>query len=647
MSANTHKQKGFRLLGGEKVSKPSKLVKSSREKKPKEEVYQHPVLSAPVDNPKTKQLVLKADKPSKEKSLKEFQPHDWLSSKQLADYLDISETLATMRLRRAFQANFSELKGLGSSKKTSLSFRGLVERQERLDVNLALQIRDQNNELERELMQSDMVGDEGNKLPTMYGLPSVPPPGFEPSPSFEPPCHSMVGITRVNADNGWVVRCVARPNSGHSYQIRYDSLHQKKVEKKEKVIEIPGRVHDISQYVHYDWINVSQQHDPEMFNDVGGGFLYVLNANAVVDRCDQSTVISTANEDIEMVARKYLSHEGSFDSRCFVRCVNGRVDFMGNPARINRRDNVFGFDMQTSIILINQVLVDYGLPPFTAGQRFTKAHFQSKISDTQRYMKHWTGAHFTRLDVTSNISFGDFDSARAFILWLGTQKIGHQTVKVSPDANTVTYGQATSYIQQIAYIKATEVAAHSKRTPKELSKSKFVGKGRFPSVLNSNPSVISDDSVDSYVDLLERDLREHGVVRFELRVLRKFLSDSDYKYLGNYDSNFFSDLFMQRWAPAMRDFEKPAISELDPKVAGILARYLSGDDVQRGVSRATFYRYRKIIKDLGTGIDIARPYIAETHQLQSLKNVEVRPYRVPAFYVEGLDGQKVTGLRAA
>jgi len=97
----------------------------------------------------------------------------------------------------------------------------------------------------------------------------------------------------------------------------------------------------------------------------------------------------------------------------------------------------------------------------------------------------------------------------------------------------------------------------------------------------------------------------------------------------------------------MRDFEKPAISELEPKVAGILARYLSGDDVHRGVSRATFYRYRKIIKDLGTGIDIARPYIAETHQLQSLKNVEVRPYRVPAFYIEGFDGQKVTGLRAA
>ncbi len=641
MSANTPKQKGFRLLGGEKVSKPSKLVKSSREKA-KEEVYQHPVLSAPVDKlPKTKQLVLKADKPSKEKTLQEFQPHDWLSSKQLADYLDISEKSATARLRRAFQANFNELNGLGSSKKTSLSFRGLVERQERLDVNLALQIRDQNNELERELMQSDMVGDEGNKLL------HVPPPGSDLSAVVRVQSDSLVGITRVNADNGWVVRCVARPNSGHSYQIRYDSLHQKKVEKKEKVIEIPGRVHDISQYLHYDWINVSQQHDPEMFNDVGGGFLYVLNANAVVDRCDQSTVISTANEDIETVARKYLSHEGSFDSRCFVRCVNGRVDFMGNPARINRRDNVFGFDMETSIILINQVLADYGLPPFTAGQRFTKAHFQSKISDTQRFMKHWTGAHFTRLDVTSNISFGDFDSARAFILWLGTQKIGHQTVKVSPDANTVTYGQATSYIQQIAYIKATEVAAHSKRTPKELSKSRFVGKDRFPPVLNSNPSIITDDSVDSYVDLLERDLREHGVVRFELRVLRKFLGNSDYKYLGNYDSKFFSDLFMQRWAPAMRDFEKPAISELDPKVAGILARYLSGDDVQRGVSRATFYRYRKIIKDLGTGIDIARPYIAETHQLQSLKNVEVRPYRVPAFYMEGFEGQKVTGLRAA
>lgn len=628
MSANTPKQKGFRLLGGEKVSKPSKLVKSSREKQPKEEVYQHPVLSAPVKDklPKTKQLVLKADKPSKEKTLKEFQPHDWLSSKQLADYLDISETSATMRLRRAFQTNFNELKGLHLSQSAKSS-----------DALMNEEIRRLNNEGEKELIQGDMVGDKGNSL--LY----APPPGSD-LPSIIRG-HSMVGITRVNADNGWLVRCVARPNSGHSYQIRYDSLHQKKVEKKEKVIEIPGRVHDISQYVHFDWISISQQHDASLFSDVGGGFLYVLSANAVVDRCDQSTVISTANEDIETVARKYLSHEGSFDSRCFVRCVNGRVDFMGNPARINRRDNVFGFDMETSIALINQVLADYGLPPFTAGQRFTKAHYQGKISDKQRYMKHWDGAHFTRLDVTSNVSFGDFDSARAFILWLGTQKIGHQTVKVSPDANTVTYGQATSYIQQIAYIKATEVAAHSKKQAKELSKSKWIEKASSSS--NRIPSVISDDSVDSYVDLLERDLREHGVVRFELRVLRKFLSDSDYKYLGNYDSNFFSDLFMQRWAPAMRDFEKPAISELEPKVAGILARYLAGDDVQRGVSRATFYRYRKIIKDLGTGIDIARPYVAETHQLQSLKNVEVRPYRVPAFYIEGFEGQKVTGLRAA
>jgi hypothetical protein len=560
------------------------------------------------------------------KTLKEFQPHDWLSSKQLADYLDISETSATMRLRRAFQSNFNEFKGLHLSRSGKQS-----------DFALNEEIRRINNEGEKEVIQDDMVGDKGNKL--LY----APPPNSELSPIDRG--HSLVGVTRINADNGWVVRCVARPNSGHSYQVRYDSLHQKKVEKKEKVIEIPGRVHDISQYLHYDWISISQQHDPSLIKDVGGGFLYVLNANAVVDRCEQSTVISTANEDIETVARKYLSHEGSFDSRCFVRCVNGRVDFMGNPARINRRDNVFGFDMPTSIALINQVLADYGLPPFTAGQRFTKAHFQSKISDTQRRMKHWTGAHFTRLDVTSNVSFGDFDSARAFILWLGTQKIGHQTVRVSPDANTVTYGQATSYIQQIAYVKATEVAAHSKKQAKELSKSKWIEKAS--SSKNNSPSVITDELVDSYVDLLERDLRENGVVRFELRVLRKFLSSSDYKYLGNYDSSFFSDLFMQRWAPAMKDFEKPALSELDPKVAGILARYLSGDDVQRGVSRATFYRYRKIIKDLGTGIDIARPYIAETHQLQSLKNVEVRPYRVPSFYIEGYEGQKVTGLRAA
>jgi len=626
MSANTSKQKGFRLTGGEKPSKSPKLFKAVREKKAKDDVYKHPVLSAPVAKPlKTKQLVLKAEKPSKEKSLREYQPHDWLTSGQLADYLGVSEKTATARLRRAFQANFNELKGLRLGKGRSS------------DHELNAEIRRLNNEGEQELLQSDLVGDKGNKL--LY----VPPPGTDLSPVERG--SSMVGVTRINADNGWVVRCVARSNSGHSYHVRYDSLHEKKVEKKEKVIEIPGRVHDISQYVHFDWINISQQHDPETLNDVGGGHLYVFDQSVVVDRLDESTVICTANDDIESVARKYLNHEGSFDSRCFVRCVHGRVDFMGNPARINRRDNVFGFDMQMSIALINQVLAEYDLPPFTAGKRFSKVYYQGKISNKQRYMKHWDGAHFTRLDVTSNVSFGDFDSARAFILWLGSQKIGHQTVKVSPDANTVTYGQATSYLQQIAYVKAVEVAAHSKKPAKELSKSKWVGK--VSSSSNFSPSVISDDSVDSYVDLLERDLRDQGVVRFELRVLRKFLSDSDYKYLGNYDPSFFSDLFMQRWAPAMRDFEKPAISELDPKIAGVLARYLAGDDVHRGVSRATFYRYRKIIKDLGTGIDIARPYVAETHQLQSLKNVEVRPYRVPSFYIEGYEGQKVTGLRAA
>jgi hypothetical protein len=533
-------------------------------------------------------------------SVKSYQPKDWLTSKQLAEYLGISEKTSTARLRRSFRFN---LDGMGD-----------------LKVNQE---------------QTHLLYDA--KSTNFY----APPPGTDPSKLPLVPRNSQIGITKINPDNGWVVRCVARANSGHSYQVRYDSLHQKAVESKpNKLVEIPGRVSDISSYCHIDWLSISQDHHFEI-EDVGGGFLLVLGANSIIDRCDQSLVTATAHEDVETIARKYLNHVGSFDSRCFVRCVGGRVDFMGNPARIDRRDNVFGFDMMTSISLINKVLAEYGLPPFTIGERISKIRMQNEMSDKLRYMKHWSGARFTRIDVTSNVSFGDYDSARAFLMWLAGQKIGYQSMKVSPDANTVTYGKASSYIQQICYLKSAEMSAHSKKVVKEVSKQ--IDKKAFPST-PLNPSIISDDIVDSYFDLLQKDVENQGVVRFELRVLRKFLSQSDYKYLGNFDQSFFTDLFMQRWAPAMRDFEKPQLTELHPKVAGWIARYYAGDDLKRGVSDSTWKRYRKIIKDLGTGIDIARPYM-EAGQLQSLKNIEVRPYRVPSFYIEGSRGEQVTGAR--
>lgn len=276
---------------------------------------------------------------------------------------------------------------------------------------------------------------------------------------------------------------------------------------------------------------------------------------------------------------------GSHDTSLRVGCDGFRVSLSGNVGRYGRQDNVFNYGLEGTIRECNRVLVLLGLPIFTASIGI-KGH-----ADFQR------GAVVSRLDITANYATGGESQARHVIRWLAARSISRMKRGQAGDESV--WWSNTRHMFK-GYIKHLEMLAHG--TGKE------------------NP--------------VYQWCKEQGVVRVEIELKKRLLSDLGLNDLGELSQEKLIQLFGDQ-TEILKSVDKSSevdfMDSLPVRSRVYASAWLAGQDLRDMVGSATLYRHAKVLREYG--IDILQMRNVEQFPVK-VRIIEMQPLVVPDWYVD-------------
>ena len=138
-----------------------------------------------------------------------------------------------------------------------------------------------------------------------------------------------------------------------------------------------------------DWLTISQEHDHDL---------------PIV--CDVFTLTIDANTNEVLSTRQpRFKHEASFSTSVSIHVQGRKIRVEGNPSRVGRLDNLFGFtSIEQCVSVYNSLLREYGLPAFT---RCTRLDIRQGESGAKSGDRIADGAKIERIDLTTNVSLGE------------------------------------------------------------------------------------------------------------------------------------------------------------------------------------------------------------------------------------------------
>lgn len=152
--------------------------------------------------------------------------------------------------------------------------------------------------------------------------------------------------------------------------------------------------------------------------------------------------------------------EGSHTTSILIRISGRRITISrGNPSKINRLDNLFGYQtVDECVFVYNQILLSLDLPPFT---RCTKV-WTTQSKDGKRALTVSDGAIITEIHTTTNKSVGK-GNVSDYLRGISTQRLRNSIPHLAPNGCTVQWlsklGNA-ALVHSCAYDKANEIALH-------------------------------------------------------------------------------------------------------------------------------------------------------------------------------------------
>ncbi|MCQ3006409.1 phage/plasmid replication protein [Pseudomonas savastanoi] len=253
----------------------------------------------------------------------------------------------------------------------------------------------------------------------------------------------------------------------------------------------------------YDWLTVSQEHDHDL--------------PLVCDTFFMS--VDAITGDVLSTTQRKVKHQASFSTSVFIHVIGRTVRVHGNPSRVGRLDNLFGFStIDQCITVFNQLLAERGLPPFT---RCTRTYIRDGKSGGFSGDLVADGAVIHRIDMTTNISVG-FGNEPLYIKSLSSQRIGHSIGFLYPNGKTCTWtpegnGKGGRLEYRKAYCKATELS-----------------KKLLPRILRDFGPTSAEYE---YVCKVRDYCVENGVVRMEQELKAEYLKRKGLAFWGLFDEN--------------------------------------------------------------------------------------------------------------
>lgn len=371
--------------------------------------------------------------------------------------------------------------------------------------------------------------------------------------------------------------------------------------------------------VFLDWIYLAQKH-PGDLPPVGGA----VRAKAEkadfleVDGIKYLVLSNDKAKDGPGYSVSSLHHCGSHDTKVITRCDGSLVTLSGNVGRLDRPDNVFNYGLDDTITKASAVVTQYGLPAFSAGQ----CHAKESLSERDRDLglwSEWTGAILRELHATCNYFVGNEAIAKEAMRHMG----GLRSARIAKGTfgdESIVFGHLARKGKEfhkaiVVYRKAPEMLAHAKG---EEAKKR----------VKSSPEY-----------QMARDL---GLIRVETKWGSHFLRDNGLRFIGEANMGKIISLFEHETGfllNAEPDRAARVVSDMPQKIRSAALHWIRGDDLRLLMSRATFYRMVRVLRDYG--IDASeprnvdgRPNSEEALQrlLDNLPRYEMCPMSVPDWY---------------
>jgi hypothetical protein len=326
-----------------------------------------------------------------------------------------------------------------------------------------------------------------------------------------------------------------------------------------------------------DWLKISQHHG-ESARELVGSITFRLDEHG----------------EPGLESGGPVRHEGSHSTSLQIRSYGGWVSVSGNPSRWCRPDNLFGFDLDQCVELVNEELARLDLPAFTKGECYFPE--VSKLDDRRLgrdVPQHWTGATFSMLHLTENYAAGSDVLAKLAIKayqaragkWMRKGVYGDETAMFHNTRRTVK-----------AYRKGPDMAVHCKASP--------------------------------WIEWANT----QGIVRHEVELKYRYLHDTGLRFWGNCTMGTLHQFFRKEQkvlGAAQVDFDPIDMDLLEPATRVVYAAWLKGQDVRALCSKSAFYRHRKRIRTHGVDISECRA-LGDVQPI--VRVIELRELQPPVGY---------------
>jgi len=257
-----------------------------------------------------------------------------------------------------------------------------------------------------------------------------------------------------------------------------------------------------------DWLTISQEHQHDL-PIVCGIFTLTVDSNT-------NEVLSTK--------QPRFKHQASHSTSVTIHIQGRKIRVEGNPSRVGRLDNLFGFTtIEQCVSVYNQLLREYGLPGFTRCSRLDIRQGSSGASSGDRIAD---GAKIERIDLTTNFSLGE-GNVLAYLRGVSSQRIGHSIGFLYPNGRTVSWtpkgnGQGGRLQYRKAYDKTFEMDQNC-----------------LPKIKR----IYGEDSAEyKYVQRVRDYCFIEGVVRLEQELKCEYLQRESLCYWGLFDEGRLAQL---------------------------------------------------------------------------------------------------------
>ena len=422
--------------------------------------------------------------------------------------------------------------------------------------------------------------------------------------------------------------------------------------------------------VFLDWLTIHQDFRPGSIPVFGSDWVL----SSPVDFADQSdfdgmAFVSFINPETGELERRPLSwkrirgysHPGSYDTSIRVRSDGTRLEVSGNPSAYGRMDNLFGFrEVYQAVDFYNHILTVLGLPVFI-DMRGDMVRLGLSIyghNDGMQFAHSETVCQYGRPTITQIHLTENIETAS---LWVGSPDEGHRR-----DNSVDFLVQLSGYCHQgrsgYLYPNGATVDWRGRGSSRgsgcvgsrRVYHKYYIPAHKLRDVLavllkqkKNNKVGVIDLSLNSHIAHVQT-LIEHcvqvGMVRHEVELKQTELVDRNLQHIENWTNEIMTNVIYPYQFHRKLKIEETRLQDVkqffldfgeSPRVANqcdlIHTKWVYGNDINElFTSERTFYRYRKLL--LNIGVDIAVPCDISRIPLR-VNKINVSESNPPNWYI--------------